>query len=193
VSETRFRERQLVPQRIGREGCVARHLLRNQITQKESIALLRNLRWPDGLICPRCAGKRVSELEPSTTREVARPLYQCSVCRYQYSTTVGTPFHNSHIPLETWFVAIWLLSDERYPISVRAIQRMLKIPYKTAWSLVRRIKGAMSDDEQIFEDPHHTQAPQAGEPRSRPLSGRVPIFVIAARLRRILGTPYFDD
>jgi len=53
---------------------------------------LEGLRWPGGLECPRCGGKVISHI---TTRH----QLDCDSCRYRFSVTAGTIFHDSHLPL----------------------------------------------------------------------------------------------
>src|SRR5258706_298660 len=62
---------------------------------------LAELRWPDGVACPRCQCKSISCIED-------REQYDCNACRYQFSVTSGTIFHDSHLPLIKWFLATYL-------------------------------------------------------------------------------------
>jgi hypothetical protein len=44
-----------------------------------------------------------------------RYLYECVPCAYQYSVTVGTIFHDSHMPLRNWYRDLsHLLGKEGY-------------------------------------------------------------------------------
>ncbi len=104
-------------------------------------AYLEELRWPDGVECPRCAAKTISRLED-------RKQYECSKCRYQFSVTAGTIMHDSHLPLWKWFLAIYLIVESKKGISSKQLQRMLSVSYKTAWYLSHRIRDAMGDAEQ---------------------------------------------
>lgn len=104
-------------------------------------AYLEELRWPNGVECPRCKAKTVSRLSD-------RNQYECSKCRYQFSVTAGTIMHDSHLPLWKWFLAIYLIVESKKGISAKQLQRMLKVSYKTAWYLAHRIRDAMGDAEQ---------------------------------------------
>ncbi|MBI3895450.1 MAG: IS1595 family transposase [Acidobacteria bacterium] len=107
-------------------------------TQEECLAYLEKLRWPDGAECPRCKGKKVSRI-------VRRAQYDCDSCRYQFSVTSGTIFHDSHLPLPKWFLAIYLMLESRKGISSNQMRRMLKVAPKTAWYLTHRIRKAMEE------------------------------------------------
>ena len=105
-------------------------------------AYLQDLRWPDGPECPRCGDFT------TISRIASRNQFECDKCRYQFSVTAGTLFHDSHLPLWKWFLAIYLMCESKKGISAKQVQRMLKVSYKTAWYLCQRIRAAMGEDEQ---------------------------------------------
>jgi transposase-like protein len=99
--------------------------------------LLERLRWPEGVTCPRCKDRRVSRM-----REYAR--FECVGCEYQFTVTSGTIFHDSHLSLPVWFMAVLLLCEAKKGMSAMQIKRTLGIAYKTAWYLCHRIRAAMA-------------------------------------------------
>jgi transposase-like protein len=103
-------------------------------------AHLTELRWPNGVTCPRCESASVSYI-------VKREQYDCNApaCRHQFSVTSGTIFHDSHLPLWKWFLAIYLMIESKKGISACQIQRTIKVAYKTAWFLCHRIRAAMRE------------------------------------------------
>jgi transposase-like protein len=101
---------------------------------------LERLRWPDGVCCPRCGDTSVSEI-----RE--RNQWDCNSCRYQFSVTAGTIFHDTHLPLWKWFAAILLIVESKKGISASQLGRMIGVSYKTAWYLSHRIREAMATDD----------------------------------------------
>lgn len=100
--------------------------------------VLEELRWPEGVRCPRCDSDKISRI-----RE--RGQFDCDSCRYQFSVTAGTIFHDSHLPLRKWFVAIYLTVESKKGISANQMKRLLDVSYKTAWYLCHRIRAAMKD------------------------------------------------
>jgi transposase-like protein len=78
---------------------------------------------------------------------VKRNQYDCDSCRYQFSVTVGTIFHDTHLPLWKWFLAVYLVGESKKGVSANQVKRMLKVSYKTAWYLCHRIRAAMKDDD----------------------------------------------
>ena len=75
-----------------------------------------------------------------------RHLYECVQCRYQYSVTTGSLFHDSHTPLTKWFLAIDLICSGKKGISAKELQRQLGVTYKTAWYIAHRVRTVMSED-----------------------------------------------
>jgi len=99
---------------------------------------LEELRWPNGLACPRCGSMSVSRI-------LKRGQFDCDSCRYQFSVTSGTIFHDTHLPLWKWFLAIYMMVESKKGISANQMKRSLKIAYRTAWYLCHRIRNAMSE------------------------------------------------
>ena len=56
-------------------------------------------------------------------------------------------FHDSHLPLWKWFLAVYLICEAKKGISACQLGRTLKVSYKTAWYLCHRIREAMKCDE----------------------------------------------
>jgi transposase-like protein len=101
---------------------------------------LEELAWPDGVKCPRCESDKMSKIEK-------RNQYDCDSCRYQFSVTAGTIFHDSHLPLWKWFAAIYLMCESKKGMSAMQIKRTVGIGYKTAWYLCHRVRAAVQSIE----------------------------------------------
>jgi transposase-like protein len=99
-------------------------------------AYIEKLRWPKGIECPSCKSDKISRI-------LKRNQFDCDACRYQFSATAGTIFHDTHLPLWKWFLATYLLCESRKGMSANQMKRQLKISYKTAWYLCHRIRAAM--------------------------------------------------
>jgi len=108
------------------------------------------MRWPDGVRCPICGAKEVSKItRKSASKNVRAQLYQCleKTCKTQFSATSGTIFHDSHLPLNKWFMAIALMIDAKKGMSALQLQRHLAVNYRTAWYLAHRIREAMNEPD----------------------------------------------
>lgn len=107
-------------------------------TDTKCRAVLEQLRWPEGVQCPRCDSEKISRIKE-------RDQFDCDACRYQFSVLSGTIFHDTHLPLKKWFVAIYLTVESKKGISANQMKRVLDVSYKTAWYLCHRIRTAMTE------------------------------------------------
>jgi transposase-like protein len=101
---------------------------------------LESIRWPNGPVCPHCGE---AERKPYKLPHKTRRLWKCAACRKQYTVTVGTIFEGSHIPLNKWLLAFFLLCSSKKGMSAHQLHRMLGITYKSAWFMAHRIRYAM--------------------------------------------------
>src|SRR5437667_2817592 len=101
-------------------------------------ARLTELRWTNGVTCPRCQSRSVSTI-------AERGQYDCNACRYQFSVTAGTIFHDSHLSLSKWFLAIYLMTVAKKGVSALQLKRTLGMSYKTAWFMCHRIRAALKN------------------------------------------------
>jgi transposase-like protein len=109
-------------------------------TEEQCAAALAELRWPDGFVCPRCASAAHYVVDHG-----ARKLFQCQSCRHQTSLTAGTLMDSTKLPLRTWFLAIFLISQDKTGLSSLALMRQLGTSYRTAWLIHHKLMAAMSE------------------------------------------------
>jgi hypothetical protein len=101
---------------------------------------LREARWPQGFLCPRCASRGSHFL-------ATRRLEQCRSCRYQGSVTAGTVFHGTRVPLRVWFLGIFFLAHHKKGISALQFQRDTGVgSYQTAWTLRHKLRSGLVAD-----------------------------------------------
>ena len=101
--------------------------------------------WPHGPACPKCKEyKRVSKMRGKSTRI---GTYKCYVCRKPFTVKVGTIFESSHIKMNLWLQAIYLMVTSKKGISSNQLHRTLGITLKSAWFMSHRIREAMRADK----------------------------------------------
>jgi transposase-like protein len=115
-------------------------------------AALFQLRWGKGWVCPACGHGRCAELK-------TRALYSCNRCKHQVGLTAGTVFHWTKLPLTTWFLAIYHLTQSKGGMSSVERARRLGTRQPTAWLMKQKLMAAMEQRD-------------AGKPR---LQGRVEV------------------
>ncbi|MSO92210.1 MAG: IS1595 family transposase [Rhodospirillales bacterium] len=116
--------------------------LNNKIFQDETKARewLEGHLWPAGPICPFCG-----TIDAATAVANRNGLYQCNVkeCRKQFTVTVGTLFERSHIPLNKWLMAAFLICASKKGVSAHQVHRMIGVSYKSTWFMMHRLREAM--------------------------------------------------
>jgi hypothetical protein len=85
---------------------------------------LEELRWPDKLACLRCGSTSVSRIH-------TRDQLDCNSCRYRFPVTTGTIFHDTHLPLWKWFLAVYTIVESKKGVSSNQLKRELGVSYKT--------------------------------------------------------------
>jgi hypothetical protein len=104
---------------------------------------LRRARWPQGFVCPRCAGRCYSRC---ANRHGER-LWQCATCRHQTSLISDTLFASTKLPLTRWFLAMYLLTQSKTNMAALELMRHLGVCYRTAWRIKHKIMQAMAERE----------------------------------------------
>ena len=103
-------------------------------------AYLEQLRWPDGVHCPRCgADKGISRLE-------RRGQFDCNSCAYQFSVRVGTVLQGSQLAWWKWVLAVFVMAESEEGISANQLKQVLGVSYKTAWYLSHRIRSSIRNE-----------------------------------------------
>jgi transposase-like protein len=96
------------------------------------------VRWPKGVICPRCGSEAVRYL-PKYRR------FQCNHKhdRRQFTVKTGSVMEDSPLGLDKWAVAFWLEVNAKNSISSYEIHRALDITQKSAWFMLHRVRFAL--------------------------------------------------
>ena len=102
-------------------------------------AHLEALRWPKGPICPKCG-------MTDDAHHAGRAHYwRCNACNAKFKVTHGTALEGTHLPLRSWFTALYLVAASSKGISSIKLGEHLGVGQKTAWFLGQRIRRMMED------------------------------------------------
>jgi transposase-like protein len=109
--------------------------------------LLRDMRWPNGVRCPRCMRQeRVYELKSKPFHWACKNKDCGGRNGYRFSVITKTIFENTNYPLSTWFQVIYLMTQSKKGISALQIHRQIGSgDYRTAWYMCQRIRASMKD------------------------------------------------
>lgn len=97
---------------------------------------IEKMRWPDGnIICPKCGGEKCYRMGDMKH-------YKCRVkaCGTRFSVIRGTIFENTKLPLNKWFIAMYLLTAHKKGISSHQLARDLGISQKSSWFVLCRLR-----------------------------------------------------
>ncbi len=96
-------------------------------------SLSEKQRWGDNITCAHCQHSKVYKFSDSKR-------YKCAKCRKQFTATTGTIFEGSKIPLQKWFIAVYLATSHKKGVSSLQLSRDLGVTQKTAWFMLHRIR-----------------------------------------------------
>jgi transposase-like protein len=107
--------------------------------QEAARGYLELLRWGTERVCPHCGTVN----ESFATKKPG--VYRCRVkeCRKDFSVTTKSVMESSHIKLNVWLQAFFLMSSSKKGMSAHQLHCALGITYKSAWFLCHRIREAM--------------------------------------------------
>ena len=164
------------------------------VSERRAANLLAQIRWRDGVYCPRCRGESV--IRYGSYRAFQR--YLCKDCDRTFNDQTSTVFEHSAVALRKWFLAVYTYI--RFNTSIRQLDVEIDVSYKTIYRRVQhflraldaprlQIKGPIEIDE--FYVKAGLKGRERDQPsRSRGLSTRgrgtyaedkPPIFVLADR------------
>jgi len=105
---------------------------------------LYDMRWKEGFVCPKCG------VVDKPFNIKSRNLFQCRHCNHQTSATAGTIMDKTQTSLHKWFLAIYLMSQDKRGCSAKRIERELGVSYDTAWTISHKIRKAMGDKDAAY-------------------------------------------
>jgi transposase-like protein len=97
---------------------------------------LEQRRWHGSPSCPQCkCAERIQ------ARKV-EGFYRCLSCKNDFTVRSGTIFERSHVPLDKWLYAIFLMVTSHKGISSMKLSKEIGVTQKTAWFMLQRIHEA---------------------------------------------------
>jgi len=164
------------------------------VSERRAANLLTQIRWRDGVYCPRCRAESV--IRYGSYRVFQR--YLCKDCDRTFNDQTGTVFEHSAVALRKWFLAVYTYI--RFNTSLRQLDVEIDVSYKTIYRRVQRFLRALDAPRLQLEGPIEIDEfylkaglkgrERDGWSRSRGLSTRgrgtyaedkLPVFVLADR------------
>lgn len=100
--------------------------------------------WPRNvgrMVCPYCGNKGACNIEGGKR-------YKCksSACYKKFGVTAGSIFKASNIPLDKWFMGLYLVSAHKKGISSYQLARDLDIAQKNVWFMIHRLRETLKGE-----------------------------------------------
>jgi transposase-like protein len=167
-----------------------------RLTEDEARKILEDIRWPEGIKCAHCGSDNVTRIN-AKSQKIRDGVIQCNECRKQFTVTVGTIMHRSHITLRQWVQAYHSMCSHKKGVSALQLQRNLGLhSYKAAWHLAHRIRFAMKEEPlasalkgTIEADETYIGGKSHGGKRGRGAPKKTVVLALVERKGRIRAKP----
>lgn len=124
-------------------------IMRRFSTEEAAREYFERIRWPNGPVCPHCGNckrDRIYAVTANAAKKIRKGLYSCAECTGQFTVTMGTVMEDSHIPLNKWLIAFYIMCASKTQVSALQLQRQLELgSYRTAWFLCHRIRFSLAN------------------------------------------------
>lgn len=103
-------------------------------TEESCIKHLELIRW---------SGNVVSPFDPTSKVYACKGnKYKCKNSGKYFNVRTGTIFEDTKMPLQKWFIALYIFSSHKKGISSHQLAKDLDITQKTAWFVLHRLRYA---------------------------------------------------
>lgn len=109
-------------------------LLKAFPTEQSCIDHLENLSWGGNPVSPFDAASKVYKC--------AGNKYKCKNTGKYFNVRTNTIFDNTKIPLQKWFLALYVFSSHKKGISSHQLAKDISVTQKSAWFLLHRLRYA---------------------------------------------------
>jgi transposase-like protein len=82
--------------------------IQHLIDDAKCYAVVRELRWPDGVKCPHCGSGEIKK-RGFHNQQADRQRYECQTCDRQFDDLTGTIFEGHHQPLRVWVLCLYFM------------------------------------------------------------------------------------
>ena len=103
-------------------------------SEEKCMEYLEQLRWSDGVVSPFDENSKVYKCKGEHN-------YKCKNTGKRFNVRTATLFGGTKIPLQKWFLAIYLVTSHKKGISSLQLSRDIDITQKSAWFMLQRIRA----------------------------------------------------
>jgi transposase-like protein len=82
--------------------------IQDLIDEEKCYAVVREMRWPDGVKCPHCGSGDIKK-RGFHNQQAHRQRYECLACERQFDDLTDTIFEGHHQPLRVWVLCLYFM------------------------------------------------------------------------------------
>lgn len=101
-------------------------------TDTYCLQYLRDLKWKEGFVCPKCGNKKFGRGNNNFT-------YKCTQCQHQESVTSNTLFHAIKFPISKAFYLAYYLHKNGNDVSYEELALKLELSKNTVWKFGKKV------------------------------------------------------
>ena len=100
---------------------------------------LEQLRWNGNVVSPFLEGSKVYKCKNNR--------YKCTGTNSYFNVRTNTIFEDTKLPLQKWFMALYIFSSHKKGISSHQLAKDISITQKSAWFVLHRLRYAFDHPE----------------------------------------------
>ena len=129
-------------------------------TEEACIVHFEKIRWNGNVISPFDATSKVYKTKRG---------YMCKNTQKNFNVKTNTMFDNTKMPLQKWFLAIFIATSHKKGISSLQLSRDLDITQKSAWFMLQRIRNCfdLKDNTQLANEVEIDESYFGGKERNK--------------------------
>jgi transposase-like protein len=113
--------------------------IKHLIDEVQCYQTVRELRWPDGVVCPSCESQEVMKRGCDDT-EPPRQRYEGHNCDTRFDDLTDTIFAGHHQPLKVWVLCLYFMGLN---VSNEQIAHALSIHESDAYQMPTALRGGI--------------------------------------------------
>jgi transposase-like protein len=115
--------------------------IRDLIDDAKCYQTVREIRWPDQILCPHCSSESVIKDGRDDTQS-HRQRYLCHGCQRRFDDLTGTIFAGHHQPLRTWILCLYFMGLN---LSSLQIAKELDMDRNDVQAMVQQLRQGIVD------------------------------------------------